>query len=96
MDKAADDPSPIVKLQVAIAARKIEGLDPLPILVRVLATCGDDKLIPNIVWQNLHPLLDDQSDRFLKLVKEYDLKKTGSLARVMPRVTEKLLSRRKP
>ena len=94
--KAADDPAADVKLQVAIAARKIEGLDPLPVLVRVLATCGDDKLIPNIVWQNLHPLLDDQSDRFLKLVKEYDLKKTGSLARVMPRVTEKLLSRRKP
>ena len=27
------------------------------------ADCGDDKLIPHIVWQNLHPLLDEQSER---------------------------------
>ena len=50
---------PTCKLQVAIAARKIEGLDPLPVLVEVLANAGDDKLIPHIVWQNLHPLLGD-------------------------------------
>ena len=80
---------------MAIAARKIEGIDALPLLVKILATCGDDKLIPNIVWQNLHPLLDDQSDRFLKIAKEYDLKKTPNLAKIMPRATEKLLSKKK-
>jgi hypothetical protein len=96
VEKAADDSSADVKLQVAIAARKVEGVDPLPVLLRVLASCGDDKLIPNIVWQNLHPLLDQNSDRFLALVKEYDLKKSGNLAKIMPRVTEKLLSKRKP
>jgi hypothetical protein len=96
VEKAADDPSPDVKLQVAIAARKIEGIDSLAVLLRVLATCGDDKQIPCIVWQNLHPVLDQNSDRFLALVKEYDLKTTKNLAKIMPRVTEKLLSKRKP
>ncbi|MEX2187417.1 MAG: PVC-type heme-binding CxxCH protein [Pirellulales bacterium] len=93
--KAADDESPDVKLQVAIAARKIEGIDAMPLLVKVLATCGDDKLIPNIVWQNLHPMLETDGDRFMKLVKEYDLKKTPNLAKLMPRVTERLLARKK-
>ncbi len=92
----ADDPSPDVRLQVAIAACKIEGLDPLPVLVEVLARAGDDPLIPHIVWQNLHPLLATQSDRFLAEVKKYDLKATPSLAKIMPRVTERILAVRKP
>ncbi len=88
----AEDPSPDVKLQVAIAARKIDDIDPIPLLTKVLATCGDDRLIPHIVWQNLHPLLEDQSAAFLAEVKKYDLKETPSLAKVMPRVTERILA----
>ena len=91
-----DDSSPDVRLQVAIAARKIEGLDPLPILVKLLATAGDDTLIPHIVWQNLHPLLATRSDAFLAEVKKYDLKATPSLAKIMPRVTERILAAKKP
>jgi len=90
----ADDPSPDVKLQVAIAANKIEGIDPLPTLTKVLATCGDDRLIPHIVWQNLHPLLGDRSADFLTEVKKYDLKKTPSLSGIMPRVTERIVSKK--
>ena len=90
--KAAVDPSPEVKLQVAIAARKIKGLDPLPVLVEVLANASEDKLIPHIVWQNLHPLLATRSEDFLAEVKKYDLKATPSLAKIMPRVTERILA----
>ena len=93
--KLAHDPSPDVKLQLAVAARKIEGLDPLPLLVEVLAGAGDDKLLPHIVWQNLHPLLATRADDFLAEVKKYDLKTTPSLAKIMPRVTEVLLAARK-
>ena len=32
---------------------------PIPLLIEVLSNCGDDRLIPHIVWQNLHPLLED-------------------------------------
>jgi putative membrane-bound dehydrogenase-like protein len=91
-----DDPSPDVRLQVAIAAPKIEGLDPLPILVKVLAGAGDDKLIPHIVWQNLHPLLGERSDAFLTEVKKYDLKATPSLAKIMPRAVERIAANKKP
>ncbi len=91
----AAEPSPDVKLQVAIAARKIDGLDPLPVLVEVLAHAGDDKLISHIVWQNLHPLLATRSDDFLAEVKKYDLKATPSLAKIMPRVTERILATKK-
>jgi putative membrane-bound dehydrogenase-like protein len=91
----AKDPSPDVKLQVAIAARKIEGLDALPILVEVLANAGDDKLIPHIVWQNLHPLLATDSDAFLAEVKKYDLKATPSLAKIMPRAVERIAAAKK-
>ncbi|MCA9202656.1 MAG: dehydrogenase, partial [Planctomycetales bacterium] len=81
----ATDESADVQLQVAIAARKIQGVDPLPLLVQTLVACGDDPLIPHIVWQNLHPLLESQSADFLKLVKQYDLKATPNLAKLMPR-----------
>jgi hypothetical protein len=87
--------APDVKLQVAIASRKIYNVDPLPVLVEVLAHAEGDKLIPHIVWQNLHPLLETRSDDFLKEVKKYDLKETPSLAKIMPRVTERILAAKK-
>ena len=92
---AAGDASPDVQLQVAIAARKIEGVDAIPLLVDVLVRCGDDRLIPHIVWQNLHPLLEDHSEEFLALAKNYDLKETPNLAGIMPRVTERIIARKK-
>jgi putative membrane-bound dehydrogenase-like protein len=89
------DGAPDVQLQVAIASRKIDRLDPLPVLVEVLAHAEGDKLIPHIVWQNLHPLLETRSDEFLAEVKKYDLKETPSLAKIMPRVTERILAAKK-
>lgn len=92
IDKLAADGSPDVKLQIAIAARKIDGVDPLPLLVKVAAHCGEDKLIPHIVWQNLHPLLETRSSDFLAEVKKYDLQKSPGLKVLMPRVTERILA----
>jgi hypothetical protein len=88
--RSAVDDAPDVQLQVAIAARKIEGLDALPLLIAILAHCGDDPLIPHIVWENLHPLLEDQSGRFLQLAREAGLKKNPNLARLMPRVLRRI------
>src|SRR5262249_39556858 len=48
------DKSPDVKLQWAVAARKVETVNALTTLLDVLREAGDDKLIPHIVWQNLH------------------------------------------
>ena len=70
----ARDPSPDVQLQVAIAARKIEGLDALQTLVEILTYCGQDKLIPSIVWPNLHPLLEEHAVRFVTLLNSEEIK----------------------
>ncbi len=93
--KLAREGAPEVKLQVAIAARKIETVDPLPVLVEVLGNAGDDKLIPHIVWQNLHPLLTTRSDDFLAEVKKYDLKQTPNLAKILPRAIERIAAAKK-
>jgi putative heme-binding domain-containing protein len=86
--------APEVKLQVAIAARKIEELEELPILIEVLASCGEDKLIPHIVWQNLHPLLEEQPGAFLREVAKLDLSQSPALAAVLPRASERILARK--
>jgi len=88
----AADSSPDVQLQVAIAARKLNGVDPLPVLLEVLLHCGNDPILPNVVWQNLHPLLDKRSAEFLALAKGHDLKQAPALAKIMPKVTEKILT----
>jgi putative membrane-bound dehydrogenase-like protein len=90
VDHLGNDGSPDVQLQLAIAARRLKGMDPLLILLRALARCGDDKLIPHIVWQNLHPLLEDRAADFLKLA-EKDLRGSPNLARLMPRAIERIL-----
>jgi hypothetical protein len=87
------DDSRDVLLQLAIAATKIDGPDPLPWLIEVLARGGDDKLIPHIVWQYLHPLLEKRSQDFLKLVRNYDLNQTPEIKLIVPRVTDRILAR---
>lgn len=90
----ARDPSPDVLLQVAIAAGKLEGVQPIPVLVNVLVASGEDPLIPHIVWQNLHPLLESQSAEFLAEVRKHDLKTAANLKAIMPRVTQRLAAKK--
>jgi putative heme-binding domain-containing protein len=89
--RLAKDRSPDVQLQVAIAARKVEGIDALPVLVEVLSACGEDKLIPSIAWHNLHPLLPAQGDRFVKLIEGVELSRAPALAKLLPRVVDRIL-----
>jgi hypothetical protein len=43
----------------------------------------------------LHPLLETRYADFLAEVKKYDLKETPNLAKIMPRVTERILAAKK-
>lgn len=79
------DSSPDVRLQLAIAANKIEGFEPLEILVDVLARSGDDPLIPRIVWLQLHPLLDEHERAAAIVFGRYSEISPG-VARLAPRV----------
>ncbi|MBC7853554.1 MAG: c-type cytochrome [Pirellulaceae bacterium] len=91
----AHDPSSDVKLQVAIAAPKLQGIEPLSVLIDVLRNCGDDKLIPHIVWQNLHPLLEENPSPFLTAAKQPDFLRSPHVAEFLPRAAERILGRKK-
>ncbi len=85
------DNSPDVLLQWAIAATKIEGegVEPMPVLLTVLSQAQNDKLIPHIVWQNLHPLLETQSTKFLDAVSSTH---DPNLASLLPRAVDRMLA----
>jgi putative membrane-bound dehydrogenase-like protein len=99
--------APATKLQVAIAAAKWRRepvefcggqpqeftFDPLEVLVRVLATCGDDKLIPHIVWNNLQPVLEDRASDFLALIKKEKALAAPGMQKMLPVLTDRLLAR---
>ena len=86
----AADPSPDVQLQVAIAAGKLPSIDPIPVWIDVLVHCGEDRLIPHIVWQNMHPYLPRRAEDVLGLAEKADLARAPGLAAVLPHVAEKL------
>jgi putative heme-binding domain-containing protein len=90
--RMARDRSPDVQLQVVIAARRLEGVDPLPVLLDVLAHCGNDTVIPHIVWQNLHPLLEENGPRFLELARRKDYLQAPGMRRLLPRAIDRVLA----
>ncbi|WP_164102363.1 PVC-type heme-binding CxxCH protein [Candidatus Laterigemmans baculatus] len=85
------DPSADVRLQVVIAANKIEGLDAIALLGDALTHVGDDKILPNVIWQNLYPLLDSQGDRFLEQARREELRQAAVMREILPRAIERLL-----
>jgi putative membrane-bound dehydrogenase-like protein len=85
----AGNSSPEVRLQAAIAARKLKDVDPVPILMDALLNASDP-LIPQIVWQNLHPLLEERQLDVTRRLKEHrgtDL----AISALAPRAIERLL-----
>ncbi len=88
----ARDPAPEVRLQVAITATKLEGVDSAGVLLDALNHSADDKLIPHVVWQNLHPLLENDSGAFLRLVVGGDMRSRPGVAALMPKVIDRVLA----
>lgn len=98
------DPSPDVRLQVAVAIPKLEGHtrsfsqntnihEAIPQrLFDVLKNAGDDPLIPAIVWQNLKPTLDDRANQFLASVESLGPERPAAVDAVLSRTAEYLLS----
>jgi putative membrane-bound dehydrogenase-like protein len=96
LTKLANDPSPEVRLQVAIASNKVEGLDAPNLLLQVLAVSGDDTLIPKIVWQNLLPHLNKDASRVVSLASKQELSATKGVILLLPRMVERVLAEAKP
>ena len=91
----ARDSSRDVQLQVAIAARKLAPQNPAGLLLEVLASCGDDKLIPQIVWQNLHPILEIGAEALVADVAQRNPRDRTNLGLILPRVVDRILAQKK-
>jgi putative membrane-bound dehydrogenase-like protein len=96
LTKLAHDPSPDVQLQVAIAARKIEGVEPVDLLTEVASACGDDPLIPHIVWQNLHPLLKQDGDKLIATLEGLAARPGPGLIPILARALDVILHQPDP
>ena len=103
--KMRGDPSPLVRLQVAIAAAKQPAIPRMLTLIAVLAQAGDDSLVPRIVWQNLHPLLESHTAEFIAVVVEsaqstVAVNRTGYYPQpvldILPRAADRILASAKP
>jgi putative heme-binding domain-containing protein len=91
-----------VLLQVAIAAPKLDWTrsttavkaNAFRVLMAVLQNAGNDPLIPHVVWQNLHPMLDEHVPDFLRIVRQTDLKRSPGVGAILPWAVEKILAAR--
>lgn len=92
----ASDASPDVRLQVAIAASKMKDVDALSVLFEVVKNTEDDPLIPAIVWQNLAPRLENDSDRLLALFESAGPERSPAANAILSRTAEWILSSKSP
>ncbi|MFN9720548.1 MAG: PVC-type heme-binding CxxCH protein [Planctomycetota bacterium] len=94
------DSSPIVRVQVAVAASKQSAIPAIPTLVAVLAQAGNDPLAPRIVWQNLHPRLEHGTAEFVAEIQKVRNAESGEYPQpvidLLPRAADRILSGTKP
>lgn len=64
--------------------------------LEVLAAGQADPLIPRIVWQNLHPRLEQHASRLVALLRRQSYLTAVNATRMMPRIVERILGRRNP
>ncbi len=88
--------SPTKRLQQVIGISKNRSMSfPIEGFVKILAYPDEDRLIPHIVWQNLHPRLEEHADDLLTILRGGDYLKHKSVVDLMPRVADRILGRQK-
>lgn len=85
------DPSADVRLQVAILAPQVDYLPTVETLLEVLQNSPDDKLIPHIVWQNLHPQLEKETPQYLTLMSAPPYSTSPTALSLLPRAADRIL-----
>lgn len=85
------DPSPEVALQAAVACRKVGVTDTTALLLEAVSAHSDDRVIPAVVWQNLHPLIEANPERVYELLTDGDSRRAKALAVLGPRVVDRLM-----
>lgn len=94
--KLAADADPRVRIEVAIAARKIFDDQTTAVLIDVLHNSSDDPILPKVVWQNLMPNLSKDYQQIVNAVKASDVKKDRLLVDLTPRIASVLTAFVKP
>jgi putative membrane-bound dehydrogenase-like protein len=92
--KSADS-EPDVRLQALIASNgKYPAVSQVVQLTEYLMWCGDDKLIPHIVWNQLHPLLVDKemAATFVWRVQNVNLRAAPAVGAIIPRAVDRMLA----
>ncbi len=87
----ASDENADVRLQMAILAPQVDYLDTVPTLLEVLRHSPQDELIPQIVWQNLHPELERQTPEYLALMSQAPYADNAAALALLPRAAERIL-----
>ncbi len=92
----AKDAAPDVRLQVAIAACKLPGVQPIARAAEGAVGQSGDPLIPQIVWQNLHPLMEQQSGVLLEQLADETLRHQPAVSSLLPNLVERMLGSKNP
>jgi putative heme-binding domain-containing protein len=89
LDDLLDDPSPDVRLQLAIALPKMRFAESVSPLLAILKSSGNDPLIAHVVWENLKRQLGPvEIARLEELARERAAEHAPALAALWPRVIE--------
>lgn len=89
LDRLSGDPSPEVRLQLAIALPKLRSAGSIAGLIEVLSASEADPLIPQIVYENLKRQLG--ATEFAQLegfIRDAHAERSPALARFWPRILE--------
>lgn len=92
---AGKDASPELRLQLVIGVGKLTDAEVVDELLFHLSQSANDPMLPRIIWQNLHPRLEEQSDRFVDVLRSSDYLKAKPVADLMPRAVDRILGRQK-
>ena len=99
LTRLAKHDDPRVRLQVAVAAGKLEGREGGPVaaglLLAVLDGAEDDGHLPRIVWRNLEPRVVADRERIVESIR-HDAGNQKLLVGIAPRIATRLLAEVKP
>jgi putative membrane-bound dehydrogenase-like protein len=89
---------PQQRVHAVIALAKLPTSSPVVMegLLHHLSRAADDPLIPHIVWRSLHPRLEEQGGELIRLLQSERYLDGLVAAGLIPRVVDRLLSRRDP
>ena len=81
IDLARDDPSPVVRLELASALQRLPAADRVPLAGQLLrhSADADDRQIPLMLWYGIMPLADEAAGDDLALLGECHIPLTGRL-----------------